>query len=89
MNVLNNQIQVAEFAVPRENSKRNPKDPNMPKQARGSSFLLFVKDERPKILQENPTIKFIDLGAVLGLRWRNLSGDERKKYDDLAACGSR
>ena len=83
MNVLNNQIQVAEFAVPRKNSKRNPKDPNMPKRARGS-FVLFTKDERPKIQQENPTIKFIDLGAVLGERWRNLSGDERKKYDDLA-----
>ncbi len=55
----------------------------MPKRARGS-FVLFTKDERPKIQQENPSIKFTDLGAVLGERWRNLSVEERKKYDDLA-----
>jgi hypothetical protein len=55
----------------------------MPKRARGS-FVLFTKDERPKIQQENPSIKFTDLGAVLGERWRNLSAEERKKYDDLA-----
>lgn len=74
---------MAEFAVPRKNSRRNPKDPNMPKRARGS-FVLFTKDERPKIQKENPSIKFTDLGAVLGVRWRNLSAEERKKYDDLA-----
>jgi len=74
---------LAEFAVPRKNSKKNAKDPNMPKRARGS-FLLFTKDERPKIKSENPQIKFTDLGEVLGERWRNLPDDERKKYDALA-----
>lgn len=74
---------LAEFAVPRKNSKKNTKDPNMPKRARGS-FLLFTKDERPKIQSENPKIKFTDLGAVLGERWRNLPDEDRKKYDALA-----
>eukprot|EP01083_Nonionella_stella_P130453 395899_1 len=55
----------------------------MPKRARGS-FVLFTKDERPKIQQENPTIKFTDLGAVMGKRWRNLPAEERRKYDNLA-----
>ena len=74
---------MAEFAVPRKNSRRNPKDPNMPKRARGS-FVLFTKDERPKIQMENPSIKFTDLGAVLGERWRSLVPDDRKRYDELA-----
>jgi len=74
---------LAEFAVPRKNSKKNAKDPNMPKRARGS-YLLFTKDERPRIQQEDPGMKFTDLGAVLGERWRNLSAVDRKKYDKLA-----
>mmetsp|Transcript_6374 Transcript_6374/g.12012 ORF Transcript_6374/g.12012 Transcript_6374/m.12012 type:complete len:402 (+) Transcript_6374:533-1738(+) len=74
---------MAEYNAPRKNSKKAPKDPNMPKRARGS-FVLFTKDERPKIQQENPQIKFTDLGAVLGKRWRALPEEERKKYDALA-----
>lgn len=74
---------MAEYSAPRKNSKKVPKDPNMPKRARGS-FVLFTKDERPKIQQENPQIKFTDLGAVLGKRWRALPEEERKKYDALA-----
>jgi hypothetical protein len=72
-----------EFAVPRKNSRRNPKDPNMPKRARGS-YVLFTFDERPKILAEHPGISFTDLGNILGQRWRGLSTEDRKKYDDLA-----
>lgn len=74
---------MAEYVAPRKNSKKAPKDPNMPKRARGS-FVLFTKDERPKIQQENPQIKFTDLGAILGKRWRALPEEERKKYDALA-----
>jgi Chromatin-associated proteins containing the HMG domain len=74
---------MVEYAAPRKNSKKAHKDPNMPKRARGS-FVLFTKDERPKIQQENPQIKFTDLGAVLGKRWRALPEEERKKYDALA-----
>eukprot|EP00554_Chaetoceros_debilis_P002459 CAMPEP_0194088282 /NCGR_PEP_ID=MMETSP0149-20130528/28487_1 /TAXON_ID=122233 /ORGANISM="Chaetoceros debilis, Strain MM31A-1" /LENGTH=598 /DNA_ID=CAMNT_0038771897 /DNA_START=121 /DNA_END=1917 /DNA_ORIENTATION=+ len=74
---------LAEFAVPRKNSRKNPKDPNMPKRGRGS-FVLFTFDERPKIFAESPNIKFTELGAVLGQRWRALPSNERTKYDELA-----
>jgi hypothetical protein len=74
---------VVQYSVSRKASKKAPKDPNMPKRARGS-FVLFTKDERPKIQQENPQIKFTDLGAVLGKRWRALPEEERRKYDALA-----
>mmetsp|Transcript_9851 Transcript_9851/g.12474 ORF Transcript_9851/g.12474 Transcript_9851/m.12474 type:complete len:198 (-) Transcript_9851:39-632(-) len=59
---------------------RKTKDPNAPKRARGS-YVLFTGDYRPKILQENPGIKFVDLGRVLGEKWRNLGPEEKKKYD--------
>lgn len=74
---------MAEFSVPRKNSRRNPKDPNMPKRARGS-YVLFTFDERPRILEEHPGIGFTLLGNILGQRWRALSAEDRQKYDDLA-----
>ena len=62
---------------------RKSKDPNAPKRARGS-YVFFTKDERPKILKDDPEIKFIDLGHAMGERWRALSAEEKKKYEDLA-----
>lgn len=74
---------MADFTLPRKNSRKHPKDPHMPKRARGT-YVLFTFDERPKIFAEHPGIKFTDLGAILGQRWRELSSEDRKKYDDLA-----
>lgn len=72
-----------EFAVPRKNSRRIPKDPNMPKRARGS-YVLFTFDERPRIIAEYPGISFTDIGSILGQRWRDLPVEDRQKYEDLA-----
>lgn len=55
------------------------KDPSAPKRARGS-FVFFTFDARPQITQEFPGIKFVELGTVMGERWRNLSPEEKKKY---------
>lgn len=35
-------------------------------------------------MQEFPTIKFVELGNVLGARWRQLPPEDRKKYEALA-----
>jgi hypothetical protein len=53
--------------------------------ARGS-FVFFTFDERPKVMAENPELKFVEMGALLGERWRSLPPDEKQKYEDLAAA---
>jgi len=65
--------------------KRNKKsrDPNAPKRARGS-FVFFTFDMRPKIMAEFPDIKFVDMGTILGERWRALSPEEKQVYEDMA-----
>jgi hypothetical protein len=63
---------------------RKVKDPNAPKRARGS-FVFFTADERPKLMEEMPGISFVDSGSIMGERWRSLSLEEKKKYEDLAA----
>ena len=40
---------------------KKQKDPNAPKRARGS-YVFFTLDARPKIMAENPEVKFTELG---------------------------
>jgi hypothetical protein len=69
---------------PRKRNKRSPKDPSAPKRASGA-YVFFTNEMRPKVLQEYPGIKFVELGKVLGERWRALSAEEKKKYEDMAS----
>ena len=62
---------------------KKEKDPNAPKRARGS-YVFFTLDARPKIMAETPDMKFTDLGHVMGERWRALSAEDKKRYEDLA-----
>eukprot|EP00588_Corethron_pennatum_P002998 CAMPEP_0194298110 /NCGR_PEP_ID=MMETSP0169-20130528/59981_1 /TAXON_ID=218684 /ORGANISM="Corethron pennatum, Strain L29A3" /LENGTH=482 /DNA_ID=CAMNT_0039048057 /DNA_START=550 /DNA_END=1998 /DNA_ORIENTATION=- len=63
--------------------RKPPKDPLAPKRARGS-YVFFTYDARPQILREYPDIKFIDLGHVMGERWRALTPEEKHQYEGLA-----
>mmetsp|Transcript_36257 Transcript_36257/g.65285 ORF Transcript_36257/g.65285 Transcript_36257/m.65285 type:complete len:384 (+) Transcript_36257:431-1582(+) len=59
------------------------KDPGQPKRARGS-FVFFTFDMRPKVVEEYPGIKFVDMGVVLGERWRALPATDKQKYEEMA-----
>jgi high mobility group protein B2 len=69
---------------PRKRSKREPKDPSAPKRASGA-YVFFTNEMRPKIMQEYPGIKFVDMGRLLGERWRALMPEEKKRYEEMAA----
>jgi hypothetical protein len=69
---------------PQKRNKRGPKDPSAPKRA-SSSYLFFTNEMRPKVLQEYPGIKFVEVGKVLGERWRALTATEKKCYEHMAA----
>lgn len=68
---------------PRKRSKRGLKDPSAPKRASGA-YVFFTNEMRPKVLQEYPGIKFVELGKVLGERWRALTPDEKKRFEEMA-----
>lgn len=69
---------------PRKRTKRGPKDPAAPKRASGA-YVFFTNEMRPKVLVEFPGIKFVELGKVLGERWRALTPEEKKRYEEMAA----
>jgi hypothetical protein len=55
-----------------------------PKRASGA-YVFFTNEMRPLILEEYPGIKFVELGKVLGERWRALTPEQKKKFEDMAA----
>jgi structure-specific recognition protein 1 len=83
---LHYQMPVAVAAAPgaKRRSKKVPRDPNMPKRASGA-YVFFTNFMRPKLNREFPGIKFVDLGKMLGQRWRALTPKQKKKYEDMAA----
>eukprot|EP00565_Helicotheca_tamesis_P003635 CAMPEP_0185741120 /NCGR_PEP_ID=MMETSP1171-20130828/38789_1 /TAXON_ID=374046 /ORGANISM="Helicotheca tamensis, Strain CCMP826" /LENGTH=355 /DNA_ID=CAMNT_0028413069 /DNA_START=1042 /DNA_END=2109 /DNA_ORIENTATION=- len=69
---------------PRKRNKRSPKDPSAPKRASGA-YVFFTNEMRPQVMGEYPGIKFVELGRVMGERWRALTPQEKKRYEDMAA----
>jgi len=59
------------------------KDPNAPKRARGS-FVFFTFEMRPKIMEEFPNVKFVEMGSLMGERWRALTPEEKSVYENQA-----
>lgn len=62
---------------------KKQRDANAPKRARGS-FVFFTFDMRPQIMKEFPNIKFIEMGVIMGERWRALPPLEKKRYEEMS-----
>ena len=45
-----------------------------------SGFMLFSKEHRPKVKEDNPDITFGQIGKKLGEMWRALSDKEKEEY---------
>ena len=61
--------------------KRHPNAPKRPMTA----FMYFAREERPKVMKDNPNFSVPEIGKELGARWRKLEDNERAKFDALAA----
>ncbi|CAI5465611.1 unnamed protein product [Closterium sp. Yama58-4] len=49
-----------------------------------SAYIVFATHERPKVIREKPDLAFADIGRVIGERWRNLSVNDKLKYEQLS-----
>ena len=50
-----------------------------------NAYMNFVKENRPKIVKENPDMGFTDIGRKLGEMWRELTDDEKKKICEIGS----
>ena len=62
----------------KKTTKKN-KDPNAPKRPL-TTYLLFCKEYRQKVVKENPGKTTQEIGMILGATYRKLKTEERAKY---------
>ncbi|KAJ3221560.1 High mobility group B protein 4 [Clydaea vesicula] len=63
--------------------KKEKRDPLAPKQPM-TSYLLFCQDVRESIKQQNPTWSQRIIATEMGRLWKEISGEDRVRYDELA-----
>lgn len=51
-----------------------------PRTKKSTSYINFVKQERPKVVKDFPNYTFSQIGKELGLRWKALTLNEKCKY---------
>ncbi|XP_077353900.1 transcription factor 7-like 1-B isoform X2 [Festucalex cinctus] len=49
-----------------------------------NAFMLFMRDERPKVVAQCQVKESATINQILGQRWHSLSKDEQAKYYELA-----
>ncbi|GAB5035313.1 fact complex subunit ssrp1 [Nannochloropsis oceanica] len=63
--------------------KRAKKDPNAPKKSL-SGYMLFTQASREQLKVEQPSLKVTEVSKVMGERWRGMSAEEKKPFEDQA-----
>ncbi|KAL0547011.1 hypothetical protein IC582_016932 [Cucumis melo] len=63
---------------------KNPVDPNKPKKP-ASSYILFSKEARKSVMEEKPGVSNSTVNALISVKWKELSEEERKIWNDKAA----
>lgn len=67
-----------------EKKKRAPKKKREGPKKPMSSYMFFCQDRRPGVMEENPGVKFGEMGKMLGAEWKKTTAAERKKYEKQA-----
>ncbi|TVU33333.1 hypothetical protein EJB05_25143 [Eragrostis curvula] len=68
----------------RQKKKQENTDPNRPKKP-ASSFILFSKEVRKQLHEERPGTNNSTMNALISVKWKELSGEEKQMWNDKAA----
>jgi len=78
----------AKASSAKADSGKKKKDPNAPKRGL-SAYMFFANDNRDKVREDNPGIKFGEVGKLLGERWKELTDKEKGPYEAKAAADKK
>lgn len=67
--------------APEDLTKKKKRDPKRLKKPK-SAFLQWCKEHRKKVCEENPNATFAEISTIMGEKWKNVSEEERKPYED-------
>jgi hypothetical protein len=72
-----------EYKLVKKNKK--VRDPNAPRPA-ATAYMYFTKEMYPLIKADQSDKSFVGVTKSLGIMWKAIKDNERKKYDHLAAA---
>ena len=78
-----NKSVVDDIKVSRKRKQRKKKDKNAPKRNK-NAYMFFVNEKRGEVKSANPSLSVTDVAKEIGVLWRNLDDDGKKKYIDMA-----
>jgi len=62
-------------------AKKSPAKKDAPKEKNPPGpYMVFCKEQRPKIVKASPNLSFGEVGKALGAAWGKLSDKEKAKY---------
>ncbi|GAV63553.1 HMG_box domain-containing protein [Cephalotus follicularis] len=66
-----------------EQDKKEKKKKGGPEKKRPSPpYILWCKDQWNEVKKENPEAEFKDISNILGAKWKNVSAEEKKPYEE-------
>jgi len=68
---------------PKKKTTKRKKDENAPRRYL-TAFIYFSKEYRPTVKNENPEAKFGQIGSLIATKWNSMSGDEKKRFEELS-----
>ena len=66
-----------------DSNKKRKRDPNQPKRG-ASAYTFYLKEQRHIVQEKNSDKGFSEISKILGQQWKDLSDEDRKKYDDMS-----
>ncbi|RZC84890.1 hypothetical protein C5167_047670 [Papaver somniferum] len=63
-----------------KNKKKKKKNPEMKKPS--SAYVLWCKDQWAEVKKENPDAEFKEISNILGSKWKNVTEEEKKPYEE-------
>ena len=65
----------------RNKRPRRRRDRRKPKKVL-TPYMFFVKENRPRIMRENPTMSFLEVMREVGIRWGKLNEEEKEPFKE-------
>jgi len=67
----------------KQNKRKRQKEEGAPKRPI-TSYMFFSQEKRNEVKNDNPDASFGDLGKIIGNLWKNISPEEKEKYEKKA-----
>eukprot|EP00924_Labyrinthula_sp_SR-Ha-C_P002346 snap_masked-scaffold_16-processed-gene-1.58-mRNA-1 protein AED:0.30 eAED:0.30 QI:0/-1/0/1/-1/1/1/0/233 len=79
---FNNSSFLLDDQIPRKKRKKS-KDKEGPKKPL-TAYTCFIKEQRSKVMKDNPGMSFQAVASLTGKIWQNLEAPEKEKYKEMA-----